>query len=294
MRTDESVGVLGATSQSGRCLLGLLIRSERKVTAFSRRPAPNVDEHVQWRELSLVTPPDNVNEISCWICVAPIWVLSDYFELMEASGAKRVVALSSTSRFTKRNSSDPAEQAVARRLIDSEARLQNWAENKGVECVILRPTMIYGLGGDKIVAEIARFINRWGFFPILGKGDGLRQPVHIEDVAKACLAAITAPAARNRAYDISGAEALTFKEMINRVFLALDKKPRFAILPRWCFRIAMTGLRLIPRFRHWSIAMAERMDRDMVFDHSSAESALEFTPRPFIINVKDLPECCRK
>jgi nucleoside-diphosphate-sugar epimerase len=290
LRTDESVGVLGATSQLGRCLLELLNQSEIKVTAFSRRPATNVDEHIQWRELSLVAPPEALNEISCWVCAAPIWVLPDYFELLETSGAKRVVALSSTSRFTKGDSTDPAEQAVAQQLMNSEAHLQDWAETKGVEWVILRPTMIYGQGKDKNITEIARFISRWGFFPILGKGDGLRQPVHVEDVAKACLAAITAPAARNRAFDISGAEMLSFKEMTHRIFLVLDKQPRFLLLPRWCFRAALLGLRLIPRFRYWSIAMAERMDRDMVFDHSNAKSALGFAPRPFSLSARDLPD----
>jgi nucleoside-diphosphate-sugar epimerase len=221
-------------------------------------------------------------------------VLPEYFDFLEASGAKRVVALSSTSLFTKGDSADPAEQAVAHRLIEGEMRLQNWAEAMAVEWVILRPTMIYGLGKDKNVAEIARFIGRWGFFPILGKGDGLRQPVHVEDVAQACLAAMTVPAARNRAYDVSGAETLTFKEMVNRIFLALHKKPRFILLPRWCFRVALLGLRLIPRFQRWSIAMADRMNRDMVFDHNNAKSALGYSPRPFILSAKDLPDCGRK
>jgi nucleoside-diphosphate-sugar epimerase len=262
--------------------------------AFSRQAHKQTNEHVEWRQLGLDSSTHNIDSISNWICAAPIWVLPDYFDLLEASGAKRVVALSSTSRFTKGDSADPAEQAVAQRLIDSEARLQSWAETRGVEWIIVRPTLIYGLGKDKNVAEIACFISRWGFFPILGKGNGLRQPVHVEDVAQACLAAMTVPVAGNRAYDVSGAETLTFKEMVNRIFLALHKKPRFILLPRWCFRVALLGLRLIPRFQHWSIAMADRMNRNMVFDHNNAKSALEFSPRPFILSAKDLPDCGRK
>lgn len=47
------------------------------------------------------------------------------------NGTQRVVALSSTSRFTTDDSSDPEEQAVARRLAEAEARVQAWAENRG-------------------------------------------------------------------------------------------------------------------------------------------------------------------
>ena len=96
--------------------------------------------------------------------------------MLERYGACRVVALSSTSRFTKDDSSDPEEQAIALRLADAEARVQAWAASHGVEWVILRPTLIYGLGRDKNIAEIARFIRRFGFFPLFGKAKGLRQP----------------------------------------------------------------------------------------------------------------------
>ncbi len=61
---------------------------------------------------------------------------------------------------------------------------------QGVEWVILRPTLIYGHGRDKNITEIARFIRRFGFFPLLGKANGLRQPIHVEDVAEACFAAL--------------------------------------------------------------------------------------------------------
>jgi nucleoside-diphosphate-sugar epimerase len=73
-------------------------------------------------------------------------VLPQYFPLLEAYGVRRVVALSSTSRFTKDDSSDPEEQAIALRLADAEACVQAWAASHGVEWIILRPTLIYGRG----------------------------------------------------------------------------------------------------------------------------------------------------
>ena len=78
--------------------------------------------------------------------MAPIWVLTDYFALIEAAGARRVVVLSSTSRFIKVDSGDTAEQVTAAKLIDGETRVQAWAESRGIEWVILRPTLIYRPG----------------------------------------------------------------------------------------------------------------------------------------------------
>lgn len=264
---QNRVGVFGATSLVGACLLPLLTEAGWQVTAFSRRAVGRLG--------------DGARCVENWVCVAPIWVLPDYFDLLDAQGARRVVVLSSTSRFTKDDSTDPQEQAIALRLADAEARVREWAQSRGVEWVILRPTLIYGLGRDKNIAEIARFIRHFGFFPLFGKANGLRQPIHAADVAGACLAALQAPCAANRAYNISGGETLTYRNMVARVFSALGRRPRLLTVPLWAFRLAVAMLRHLPRYRQWSIAMAERMNRDLVFDHAEAARDLGFKPRAF-------------
>ena len=279
------VGVLGASSLVGRCLLHMLRDAGYLVLAFSRQARPG-DQAVTWRQLPYA---GQAEEISDWICVAPIWVLPDYFSLLEVHGVKRVVVLSSTSRFTKAGSGDTAEQATAAKLIDGETRLQAWAESRGIEWVILRPTLIYGIGRDKNISEIARFIRRCGFFPVLGEANGLRQPIHAEDVAGACLAALQGSDVRSRSYNISGGETLTYREMVARVFTALGRRPRLLTVPLWAFRLAVTTLRCLPRYRQWSAAMAERMNSDLVFDHADAVRDLDFKPRGFALAAEDLP-----
>lgn len=314
------VGVLGARSLVGGCVLRRLHAAGAQVVAYSRQVTQQVARQAEPGVLWQLLPPgpsplpspqrgeggksrrwrhggaspqpsaqggEGVTPL--WICVAPIWVLPDYFSLIEASGARRVVALSSTSRFTKAGSGDTAENAVAARLIESEARVQAWAEQHGIEWVVLRPTLIYGLGRDKNISEIARFIRRFGFFPLLGQAQGLRQPIHAEDVAAACVAALQAPDAVNRAYNISGGETLPYREMVARVFKALGRPVRLMGVPLWAFHWAVAVLRCLPRYRHWSAAMAERMNRDLVFDHSEAVHDLGFKPRGFALTAEDVP-----
>lgn len=288
------VGVLGASSLVGRCVLPLFCAAGWQVVAYTRQVQQRDEFGVRWlvlpnassgqpvfQDVAVVTP--------YWICVAPIWVLPDYFPLIEASGARRVVALSSTSRFTKVGSGDTAENAIAAKLIDAEARVQAWAEGRGIEWVVLRPTLIYGQGRDKNISEMARFIRRFAFFPLLGSAQGLRQPIHAEDVAAACVAALQAPGAANRAYNLSGGETLAYREMVARVFAALGRPARLVTVPLWAFRLAVAMLRRLPRYRHWSAAMAERMNRDLVFDHAEAARDFGFKPRGFALTAKDLP-----
>ncbi|MBV5317433.1 MAG: NAD-dependent epimerase/dehydratase family protein [Desulfobulbaceae bacterium] len=294
MGQPRHVGILGATSLVGACLLPLLTGAGWQVTAFSRRPVAQDGRAVLWQQLPAsggVPPlvPLSEGSLPLWICVAPIWVLPEYFGLLDAHRARRVVVLSSTSRFTKDDSTDPEEQAIARRLTDAEARVQAWAESRGVEWVILRPTLIYGLGLDKNIVEMVRIIRRLGFFPLLGRANGLRQPIHAEDVARACLSALQAPSAANQAYNISGSETIPYREMVARVFTALGRRPCLLTVPLWAFRLAVAVLRNLSGHRQWSAAMAERMNRDLVFDHTQANLDLGFKPKAFELTAKDLP-----
>jgi nucleoside-diphosphate-sugar epimerase len=209
--------------------------------------------------------------------------------MIEASGARRVVALSSTSLFVKKDSSDHGEQHIAQRLAEGEHALCTWAEAHGIEWVILRPTLIYGRGRDKNLTEIARFVRRWGFFPLLGQAEGLREPVHAEDVAAACVSALTSPAVVNRTYNLSGGETLSYREMVCRVFFSVGKVPCLVTIPRWLFQLAVAALCLAPRYRHWTVEMAERMNRDLVFNHADAARDLGFAPRPFQLLREDVP-----
>jgi nucleoside-diphosphate-sugar epimerase len=288
---SSKIGVLGASSFVGECVIRRLRRDGRHAVAFSRSPYVGKVESGVTR-LQLLPSADAFHEvpvINQWVCVAPIWVLPQYFSMILASGARRVVALSSTSLLAKKESPDQDEQTLVRGLYAGEQSLRTWAEAQGVEWVILRPTLIYGFGRDKNVTEVLCFVRRWGFFPLMGQADGLRQPVHAEDVAMACVSALTVSAAVNRTYNLSGGETLSYREMVCRVFAAIGKIPRLVTVPRWFFRLAVVVLRLLPRYRNWTTEMAERMNRDLVFDHGDAVRDLGFSPRPFQLLPEDLP-----
>lgn len=285
---NGNVGILGATSLVGEQLISLLRRGDKKVHAFSRMPKVTESDDLIWHQL-LVSDRSQFEVIKDWLCTTPIWVLPEYFTLLESYGARRIVVLSSTSRFTKADSSDKVEKAIATRLSEGENKLMIWATTKGIDWIVLRPTLIYGHGRDKNITEIANFIRRFGFFPLLGKANGLRQPIHVDDVADACLSALDSLTVVNCAYNISGEETLPYREMVKRVFAALNHSPRLPTMPLAVFSLAVACIRFIPRYRDWSVAMAERMNNDLVFDHSNAVRDFGFSPRPFRLSPEDLP-----
>jgi nucleoside-diphosphate-sugar epimerase len=270
------VGVLGASSLVGGYLTALLAATGRSVTAFSRRKIFCPEGLVAWQPLSVKTPV--TASISHWISLVPIWVLPEYGDWLTAHGARRLVALSSTSRFVKKDAQDPHEHQVARSLAKGESYLRSWGASRGVDWIVLRPTLVYGNGKDQNISEIAAIVRRFRFFPLMGRAQGKRQPVHAQDVAAACIAALDAGNLVNRAYNLAGGETLTYRDMVYKIFIDLGRTPVMPTLPGWVFHIALTGLRVFPRYRHWTMGMVERMNQDLVFDAS--EAAADFGYRP--------------
>ncbi|MBN1474634.1 MAG: SDR family oxidoreductase [Syntrophaceae bacterium] len=287
----KRVGVIGATSFIGDHLLPLLAADDYDVLALTRRLSllekQTGYKGITWQLLLSKNIP-MAKGITKWIILAPIWVLPQHFTLLLRCGAKHVVALSSTSCFTKESSTDSEEKKLAEKIKRGEAVFISWAQQNNLKWTILRPTLVYAWGRDKNISVIYKFIKKLSFFPLMAQGNGLRQPVHAQDVAMACVAALNTEKSFNRAYNISGGEILSYRRMVEKIFESIGKKPRFVILPISIFRIAIFFLRILPRFRHWSAAMAERMNQNLVFDHHEAKRDLNFAPREFMLTHDDI------
>ncbi|OHX35245.1 MULTISPECIES: NAD(P)-dependent oxidoreductase [unclassified Methylomonas] len=288
LANSVSVGVLGATSHVGKALLYELVELGFPVFAFSRRVSNACDSNVRWENISQLSDARECI-IPYWVSLAPIAVLPGYFDALMGCGVRRIVVLSSTSRFSKAESSSLGDRQLAQSFIDSEQKLRFWAEQNNIEWVILRPTLIYGLGRDKNVCEIIRLIRRFRFFPLFGDAQGLRQPIHCRDVAIACCNALASFEATNKDFNLSGGETLSYCQMVERLFRFIDCTPRFIKVPTAVLRGMLRLLRLLPRYRNWTFSMVERMGQDLVFDHSEATRHLNFTPRVFKLDKEDLP-----
>ena len=182
---------------------------------------------------------------------------------------------------------------MAAQLAEGEQAFVQWASARGVEFLILRPTIIYGRGRDLNLSLIARFIARFGFFPVVGAATGQRQPLHAQDLAIACIQALETTHLTGKTYEVSGGETLSYYEMVGRIFDALGKRRLIVRLPTSVCSAAISCARLLPAFSHLTPAMARRMNEDLVFDHTPAVQDFGFTPRPFRPKIEDLQRLSR-
>jgi nucleoside-diphosphate-sugar epimerase len=287
---NRSVLVVGAASQIGYHLLPLLVKAGWNVGAVSRFSAPRDPRAAKWHRLDLAEAHalrESGLRPASVISLAPLRILPPLVSALAGLGTTRVIAFSSTSRFTKSGSADPNERELAATFSRSEEALAAQCERHGIRWTVFRPTLVYSPGLDRNISEIARFIERIGFFPILGEGLGKRQPVHAADLAAACLAALAEGKAFDRAYNLSGGETLTYREMVERIFRGLGHTPRIVRVSPHLFKAAVSAARVVPRFRKLSPELVTRMNMDMCFDHVEATRNLGFSPRSFEFRLDD-------
>ncbi|MFO1321975.1 MAG: NAD-dependent epimerase/dehydratase family protein [Burkholderiales bacterium] len=286
-----SVVVVGGTSQVGHFLLPRLAAAGYRVTAFTRGHPPVETAGARWVAAGGDTFRDALGQggsadILIWL--APLPTLPPALDEFMHSGVRRIIAFGTTGRHYKNRSGTGAERDLALAMIAAEEELQRRTTGAGVALTLFRPTLVYGCGRDENITFIARTIRRFGFFPLVGGGRGLRQPVHADDLAEACVTALPTPATFGRAYDLSGGSTLTYCDMVTQVFVALGRRPRFVDVPLPALRLAIRAFRLLPRHRALSLDMADRMLRPLCFDHGEATRDFGYAPRPFAVDAQAL------
>jgi nucleoside-diphosphate-sugar epimerase len=270
--------VLGATSLVGRFALPRLREAGFAVSALSRSPRPP-EPGLTWIQGDLEAGGLSLPLTEAVLSLSPIWLLPRALPALRRAGVRRLIAFSSTSRFTKIDSENEGERAVAERLAHAEARTVAFCKAEGVAWTLFRPTLIYAEGQDQNVSRLAGLIRRFGVLPLSGSGEGRRQPVHAADLAEACLLALDRTETYGRAYDLPGGETLTYRAMAERVFEGLGRRPRILSLPPGLWR---AGLKLAgPLLPGATAAMGERMAEDLVFDGAPAAQDFGWSPRTF-------------
>ena len=271
--------ITGAASQIGRYLIPDLVASGHSCLCVSRKR--HTDENgVHWIEHDLKGLSDHLYEQTAdvWIHLAPMDLLPSLLNAAQRMGIRHIIAFSSTSIFTKQVHATPVEKAFISRLTDAEQSLAEYAEKHDIAWNVFRPTLIYS-GMDKNVSFISRMVRRFGFFPLVG--DGLRQPVHAEDLARACIEVLECPEARNQAYNLGGGEVVSYSEMVRRIFRAQGINPRLMPIHPAPVRFFIRLLRMFPAYRYLTPAMVDRMSMDMVFEYEEARRGFGYAPRPF-------------
>jgi nucleoside-diphosphate-sugar epimerase len=86
----------------------------------------------------------------------------------------------------------------------------------GLDCPILRPTLMFGWFDRKHLGWLSRFMNKVPVFPIPGKGDFMRQPLYAGDFCRVIIRCIEDPSIKG-IFNISGHEKIDYVDIIREI-----------------------------------------------------------------------------
>lgn len=243
---------------------------------------------VSWRRAVLSDFADPAEPLAAIVSLGPIDAFARWFE-RSALAPARIVVIGSTSRHGKKASPDPAERALAGTLGDAERTLAAVAEARGCALTLLRPTLMYGNGRDRTLSRLVGLARRWRRLPLPIRAGGLRQPVHVDDVAAAVLGALRARTARPGFFDLPGGETLPFDEMVRRSLAVGAPGAGLVRLPGPAFRAGVGVLRGLGLLEASGGGVLARLHQDLVYDLGPARIALGHYPRGFQPSAEAFP-----
>jgi uncharacterized protein YbjT (DUF2867 family)/membrane protease YdiL (CAAX protease family) len=122
---------------------------------------------------------------------------------------------------------------------DTKWRGEEIVRTSGLDYIILRPGVIYGVGDD-MLSHLALMIRTAPYFPIVGRGTSPMRPVDARDVAAAVVAAASAATAPSsgKTYDIVGPQRMELRDVVRTVAEALNLQTRIIPTPVMFMRVA--------------------------------------------------------
>jgi UDP-glucose 4-epimerase len=163
-----------------------------------------------------------------------------------ACGVKRFIFVSTIkvngeitqldSIFTPDDNPNPLDPYGISKM-EAEVGLREIALKTGMEVVIIRPPLVYGLGVKANFATMIRFVSRGIPIP-LGAIHNKRSFVALDNLVDLIMVCLTHPAAADETFLVSDGEDVSTTELLRRLGAAMGKPARLIPIPASLLKLA--------------------------------------------------------
>lgn len=259
MTTDRSVLVIGGDGYVGRHIVGAARANGCRVVSAVRRATESRDTAViahaaAFDDLMFSKHFDQI------VCLPQLTNNSVDWILDRIDGSRWLVF--SSAQLGAGVPAPGTEAALAR---------ENLAVSRGA--VVLRPTMIFGRGGDRNISRLTRVTAKTRVPLVVGNGDQLIQPVHVDDLL-ALVALHGDSDVGAGVYAAGGAEAVPSKELLIMISELLGVRVPPVHVPMGALRLASSFARLAGLRPDQVLRLLD----DKTIDISSTKAAFGWEP----------------
>ena len=256
---QKEILLFGATGQIGRNLIRKLSQNNYKITAVTRnthragyilktQANPGFLELVELKNFDIKKIEDLMK--NCTICINLIGILfekkrgdfkiihTDFPNLLSQIAKKyKIQKLIHLSSLGIENALD---SDYAKSKLEGEKKIKSNFE----KFVILKPSIVYSVD-DKFTTKFMTLLSRLPVMPLYYNGNTKFNPIHVSDLVDIILNTVENEN-NNLVLECIGPEILTFKEIIEKILISIQKKRFLIPVPIQIASLTAKLLQLLP------------------------------------------------
>ncbi|KFI24024.1 complex I NDUFA9 subunit family protein [Nitrosococcus oceani] len=249
------ITVFGGTGFLGRAIVHRLVESGMRVRIVARHPrAPNLagargqialqradvrDEDSVAEALKGATGV--VNAVGLYVEQGQAT-----FRAIHEEGAERVARRAGEAGIRRliHISGIGVDPASASKYVRARAYGEQRVREIFPNATILRPSVMFG-PNDAFLNSL-KTVTRLPVVPLFGQGSTRLQPVYVEDVARAVLQVLEMPEASGKTFELGGARAYRYRDIIEQVLTHLGRRRLLLPVPFVVWRLLARIASLLP------------------------------------------------
>lgn len=246
--------VFGGAGFIGRQVVQRLAREDWVVRVATRDPMGGRGMHTMGRVGQIAALAADVTDEAgvahavegAGVVVNCVGILHGRFDAVQGEGPARIGRLAAAAgvervvHISAIGADGGSQSAYARSKAAGEAGLLAAFPR----ATILRPSIVFG-EGDAFFNRFAQLGCILPFMPVIC-GDTKFQPVHVNDVAAAVMAALHDPATEGRTYELGGPRAWSFRELLAFIVAQTQRNRRLVEIPLGMAQIQARFAELLP------------------------------------------------
>jgi NADH dehydrogenase len=180
------------------------------------------------------------------VVVNTVGILHGDFERIQAEGPARVGRLAAAAGVEKlvHISAIGADSGSESRYARSKAAGEAGLLAAFPQATILRPSIVFG-PGDGFFGRFGQMAMLLPVMPVIA-GETRFQPVYVGDVAEAVMAALAAPDAAGKTYELGGPRAWSFRELLAFIVKETGRRRPLVNIPMGVARLQARVGELLP------------------------------------------------
>ena len=256
---QKEILLFGATGQIGRNLIRKLSQNNYKITAVTRnthragyilktQANPGYLELIELKNFDIKKIEDLMK--NCTVCINLIGILFEKkrgdFKIIHTDLPNLLSQIAKKHKIQKliHLSSLGIENALDSYYAKSKLEGEKKIKNNFEKFVILKPSIVYSVD-DKFTTRFMTLLSRLPIMPLYYNGNTKFNPIHVSDLVDIIINTIENKN-NNLVLECIGPEILTFREIIEKILLSIQKKRFLVPVPIQIASLTAKLLQLLP------------------------------------------------